>query len=90
MQKPSTQLYLSYNVVAVFSPLQILKKYGTQWIVSITDVTPFVRLQHRVLKQKGQFCVSTPLEKVYTPPSLDTRHRIQLDYYHSSEAVMVT
>ncbi|XP_076452591.1 uncharacterized protein LOC143288172 isoform X2 [Babylonia areolata] len=56
----------------------ILKKYSTQWIVSISDVTPFVRYQHRVLKQRGMVKLSTPLERVYTPPSVSTCHRIEL------------
>ena len=77
----------------VISPvfcLQILKRYTTEWIVSITDVTPFVRHQHRVLKEKGQFAVSTPLERVYTPPSQSTCQRIELDYFEASEAKVVT
>ncbi|KAK7087753.1 uncharacterized protein [Littorina saxatilis] len=68
----------------------ILRKYSDEWIVSITDVTPFVRHQHRVLKQKGQFEVSTPHEKVYTTPSESTRQRIGLDPYFSSQAQLVS
>ena len=76
--------------LSFFSPLQILKQYGTEWIVSITDVTPFVRHQHRVLKQKGQFEVSMPFERVYTPPSQSTCQRIELDYFETSQAEVVS
>lgn len=56
----------------------ILMKYSSQWIVSITDVTPFVRYQHKVLQKKGADSISTPLERVYTPPSQIICQRIGL------------
>ncbi|KAK7481581.1 hypothetical protein BaRGS_00027230 [Batillaria attramentaria] len=63
-----------------------LQKYCTEWIVSITDITDFVRHQHRVLKQHGQWSVSMPRERVYTPTSPAVCQRIELDYFEMSEA----
>ncbi|KAL8584783.1 hypothetical protein ACOMHN_035702 [Nucella lapillus] len=57
---------------------EILMKYCTEWIVSITDVTPFVQYQHNVLQKRGNESVSIPLERVYIPPSQATRQRIGL------------
>lgn len=69
---------------------QMLQKYSNEMVISITDVTEFVRHQHRILKQQGQWSVSMPVERVYTPSSAAICRRIELDHSEASKAQLVT
>lgn len=70
--------------------MQILEKYASEWIVSITDVTPFVKQQHLVMttplgpqkKNKvsdSELEVKTPLERVYLPPDPEVIASLEID-----------
>lgn len=56
----------------------MLRAYGTEEIVSIEDLSPFVEAQRRKLHEYGVSEVETPVERVYQPASLKTADRIGL------------
>ena len=64
--------YVHFNGDFVF---QILKKYATQWIMEISDITDFVKEQYQVLHTKGEGHLCTPCEQVY-PVSPDVQTQI--------------
>lgn len=41
------------------------RAYGGPWIVSIEDISDFVRTQHAMLKEQGLAALVTPNEEVY-------------------------
>jgi hypothetical protein len=42
-----------------------LAQYAKPWIISIEDITPFVREQHLALQRAGRVALLTPREDVY-------------------------
>ncbi|KAK3585331.1 hypothetical protein CHS0354_004597 [Potamilus streckersoni] len=58
---------------------EILKKYGTEWVVSIADISDFVKEQKRILDEKRPEEIRTPKERVYTLADPSISARIGLD-----------
>ena len=58
-----------------------MKKYGTEWIVNITDVTDFCKRQHAILMKEGEDSDNfyTASERPYAVKDFDTASRIGLD-----------
>lgn len=69
---------------------EILKKYGTEWIHSITDITDFVKSQKKILEREGQKELMTPRERVYQVQNYSTTSRINLDVYDVSNQPVFT
>jgi hypothetical protein len=55
---------------------EVLKSYCGPWIVSIEDISDFVRAQHAVLTEQGLGALMTPNEEVY--PVRDPQVRTRL------------
>lgn len=68
---------------------KILQKYCTEFIVSITDITDFVRCQHRVLKMSGEHRLMMPHETVLPVHDAEIRQRIGLDEHFTSHPIAV-
>ncbi|KAK3085135.1 hypothetical protein FSP39_024932 [Pinctada imbricata] len=58
---------------------ETLQKFGTTDIVSITDITKFVREQKKILDKGGQSQLIIPRERVYPVADPNVRARIGLD-----------
>lgn len=58
---------------------QVLRKYATEWISSITDITDFVTAQKSVLDNQGIESLLTAKEEVYPVASEAVREKIGLD-----------
>lgn len=58
-----------------------MRKYGTEWIVQIDDVTPFVQKQHKLLQKSGHDDLWVARERVYPLLNQSIGPRIELDYY---------
>ena len=44
---------------------EVLREYGSRWIVSIDDISDFVRAQHAVLNEQGAATLMAPREEVH-------------------------
>ncbi|KAL3858111.1 hypothetical protein ACJMK2_012722 [Sinanodonta woodiana] len=64
---------------------EILKKYGTEWVVSISDISDFVKEQKRILDEKGPEEIKTPKERLYTLADHSISARIGLDSVKKQE-----
>jgi hypothetical protein len=53
-----------------------LNRYGGPWIVSIEDISDFVRGQHVVLKREGPNALMTPKEDIYPVEDPQTQQRL--------------
>ncbi len=60
---------------------QILKRYGTEWIVNITDITDFVHQQKKILDKEGSQSENflTASERVYIVKDFELSNRLELD-----------
>ena len=54
----------------------ILAKYGREWIVSIEDISEFVRQQHLSVRQRRLEDLMIPKEEAYTVPDQAVRDRL--------------
>ncbi len=52
---------------------ELLRKYGGPWVVSIEDISHFVRAQHAVLKEEGAGALLTPKEDAYLVEDLQVQ-----------------
>lgn len=59
--------------------LKILKKYAEEWILSINDITDFVKTQHNILQTKGENELITSRERLYVPQHPKAAEQIGLD-----------
>ncbi|XP_071093471.1 uncharacterized protein [Haliotis cracherodii] len=66
----------------------MLKKYGKQFIVKIEDITPFVKEQHQILNEKGQWEIHTPSERVYNVTDQAVAQRIALDFHETGPTLV--
>jgi hypothetical protein len=82
-----TALQLASEIEHSLTCLQILKKYGTEWIHSITDITDFVKSQKKILDREGQKELMTPRERVYQVQNYTTTSRISLDVFDVSVSI---
>ena len=67
-----------------FFLLQILKKYGTEWIQNIEDITDFVQEQKKILdkdKKKGDELIKVAKETVYPVTDKNIAAQIELDVH---------
>ena len=55
------------------------KSYADEWIVSIEDISDFVRVQHAVLTDQGLDFLMTPREEVYPVKDPQVRQRLGVD-----------
>jgi hypothetical protein len=67
------------TIIFVLFVLQILKKYGTEWIVSIEDITEFVKEQRQTLDRMGAEHVLVAKERVYPLNNQKITEQIRLD-----------
>jgi len=58
---------------------QTTKRFSSEWIVEIEDITGFVHEQHQVLHTAGREHILCPLERVYTPTSTRAAQNVRLD-----------
>ena len=72
--------------------LQVLKKYGRDWVVSITDVTDFCKKQHKIFMEEGADSHNfyTASERVYPVHDFDISCRIGLDISMGETTVVST
>lgn len=68
-----------FLIIYVNCYFQTLKKYGTEWIHEITDITPFVQQQYAHVKNKDLQKMVTPRERVYLDVDAETAKAIELD-----------
>ena len=64
--------------------MQILKKYGTEWIQNIEDITDFVQEQKKILdkdKKKGDELIKVAKETVYPVTDKNIAAQIELDVH---------
>lgn len=61
----------------------ILKKYGTEWIVKITDITDFVKQQRKLVDEDRVHELMTPKERVYPVHDHSVMTQIELDQWQS-------
>jgi hypothetical protein len=54
----------------------MLKSYGGPWIVSVEDISDFVRTQSAVLKRHGPGAIMTPKEEIYPVTDPHVRQRL--------------
>ena len=57
----------------------MLRKYGTEWIMSITDVTGFVHEQCEAVKSNQLDRLMVAEERVYPVANQDTAKQIKVD-----------
>jgi Domain of unknown function (DUF4291) len=57
----------------------ILALYAQEWIISIEDISEFVREQHQNIADLSQLIV--PIETIYPVIDSDTISRLQLTYF---------
>jgi hypothetical protein len=57
----------------------VLRTYGGPWIISIEDISDFVRAQHAVLNEQGIAALMTPKEEVYPAEDPQVRKRLGMD-----------
>ena len=76
----------------LWTTFQVLKKYGRDWIVNITDVTDFCKKQHKIFIEEGADSHSfyTASERVYPVMNFDTACRIELDVSVGETTVVST
>ena len=74
-------------MVVVF--IQILQKFGTEWVLRIEDITKFVREQRHILEKKGEDYLMTPTERVYLLTDSKLVAQIDLDVWDSCQATVV-
>jgi len=55
-----------------------LRSYATDWLVSISDATPFVHEQLALIQDGRTSSIRTPIERVYVPTTHGTREHIRL------------
>lgn len=68
---------------------QILRKYATDWIVQIDDITNFVKEQHQIYEKKGDSELQVAKERIFTGVCSATASRIKLDFSDEENAVTV-
>ena len=72
---------------------QTLRKYATEWVVQIEDVTQFVKQQRSILlkqgKPVGEDDLTVARERVYTDVNPNTAARISLDYHTEDDKPIV-
>ena len=56
--------------------LQTLRRYGSEWIMEIKDITPFVREQYEHIKSNRIDLLMVAKEQVYPVTNLDTATQI--------------
>ena len=66
---------------------QILKKYGTEFVKHIEDITDFVHEQKKILDEKGQEHVNVAKETVYPITNHDIAAKIGLDFHEPAQLV---
>ena len=60
----------------------MLKKYATEYIVSIEDITDMVKEQEKYAMGQGSIVkLSTPVERVYPVEDEETCKRLELDVW---------
>lgn len=69
---------ITYNIVTN-NLLQVLEKYGTEWIQEIRDVTDFVGAQYEHVKINQLDSLMVPEERVYPITNSVTENHIKLD-----------
>jgi hypothetical protein len=57
----------------------VLKLYGGPWIVSIEDISDFVRAQYAVLRERGFDALMTPQEEIYPVEDPKVRQRLGMN-----------
>ena len=62
-----------------FLLLQVLQKYGQEWIVRIDDITPFVLEQYKFVESDQLDRLMVAEERVYPVMSQATALQIQVD-----------
>ena len=70
--------------------IQILRKYATEWIVKIDDITDFVKEQKKVLDTKGTEELLVAKETVYPVANQNIAQRIQLDFDEAGDQAKPT
>jgi hypothetical protein len=60
----------------------VLHAYGGRWIVSIEDISEFVRAQHAVLTERGLDALMVPKEEIY--PVVDPQVQTALGMEHEN------
>ena len=63
-----------------FSYLQILVKYGGEWIVQIKDITSFVQEQYQLVKNEELDKLMVAEERVYHVEDKHVCQQIHLDW----------
>jgi len=58
---------------------EVLHKYGGPWIVSIEDISEFVRAQHAVIAEQGCEALLTPREHIYLVEDPQVRTVLGMD-----------
>ncbi len=69
------------NLHTICCRLQILLKYGTEWIVEIKDVTEFVHRQYEFVKADQLDSLLVAEERVYPVCDPATADQIAVDSY---------
>ncbi len=67
----------------------MLKRYGTEWIVSITDVSEFCKKQHQILLKEGENSDNflTASERVFSVDNSSVAARIGVDFIPTQTVV---
>ena len=65
----------------------MLKKYGTQFVKRIEDITDFVTEQRRILDAEGPDHIDVAEETVYPLKDHNIAARIELDFDEPAELV---
>lgn len=68
---------------------EVLKAYGTEWIVEIEDVTDFVQDQGSLLKKGRMDWLRTPREDVYPVLNSETSARLGVDLWQTAKDLEV-
>ena len=58
---------------------EILRNYAAPWIVSIEDISDFVRTQHKTLNEQGTVSLLTPHEDVYPVENPEVRKALGME-----------
>ena len=64
-----------------FLLFQTLRRYGTEWIVEIKDVTAFVQQQYEHIKKNQIDQLMVAKELIYPVTNLDTAAQIGVDQW---------
>lgn len=66
---------------------EILKKYGTEWVRSIEDITDFVHEQKKILDETGNENIDVAKETVYPVTDYNIAARVGLDFQEPAQVV---